>query len=227
VLGIGRCLTILEGFYGPLPCPPVDPFRYLVWEILSLRTVPRKRDAALTALKHARALTPDSLGRAPQALLESAVGLAGPSRESRLQALRAGADLFRRAPELSGLIRGPLPGARRALKRFPQLGEDGARRLLLFASDHVIWPTDTRVDRVCRRLWTHPGADRSRRSSRGVQRRLTKELPATTAAFRRAFLYLFHHGSITCTERDPHCVVCPLRRDCPEGLRRIPLEERS
>ena len=44
--------------------------------------------------------------------------------------------------------------------------------------------------------------------------------PAFRASRRRAFLYLSHHGAATCTEADPHCGVCPLLDDCPEGKRR-------
>ena len=39
-------------------------------------------------------------------------------------------------------------------------------------------------------------------------------------AYRHAYLYLSHHGGATCTEADPHCSVCPLLKECPEGARR-------
>jgi adenine-specific DNA glycosylase len=31
---------------------------------------------------------------------------------------------------------------------------------------------------------------------------------------RRAAVYLSHHGALTCTDRDPHCRVCPLVSEC-------------
>ena len=40
-------IDALRGFYGALPSPPRDPFRLFVWLVLSVRTTPRKRDAAL------------------------------------------------------------------------------------------------------------------------------------------------------------------------------------
>jgi endonuclease III len=211
VLDIGRCLTKLEGFYGPLPQPPNEPFLYYVWEILGVRSIPRRRDAALAALKRARALTPDSLGRAPQAKLEAAVALAGANAEARLQALRAGADLFRRSPRLPAMIKGSIRGAHRALKAFPQLGGDGVRRMLLFAGGHAVWPRDAHVGRVCRRL------EPSAAGGSTVQRAVARALPPGTTALRRAFLYLSHHGVATCTEREPHCGVCPLLEECPAG----------
>ena len=53
-----------------------------------------------------------------------------------------------------------------------------------------------------------------------VRDAVVRELPPTVDAFRRAFLYLSNHGSATCTEADPHCPVCPLLKDCPEGKAR-------
>jgi endonuclease-3 len=216
-----QLLGALQKFYGVLPPPPRDPFTLFVWEVLSVHSTPRKRDAALAALKRIRALTPDSMWRAPQKKLEESVKLAGPYSDNRLQALRAGVDVFRRSPNLPAVIRGPILRARRALKPLPQLGEMGAHRVLLFAADHPILPVDARVARVARRLGYGDGGADFRKQARSVQDALTRELPSSVDAFRRAFLYLSHHGGATCTEADPHCPVCPLLHDCPDGQRRV------
>jgi endonuclease-3 len=214
-------LDALQRFYGTLPPPPRDPFTLFVWEVLSVHTTPRKRDVALAALKRIPALTPDSMWRAPQKKLEDSVRLAGPYLEQRLDALRTGAGLFRRTPKLADIIRGPVARARRALKPFPQLGETGAHRMLLFAADQLTLPVDARVARVGGRLGYGGGAaGDARRQAREVRHVLTQELPREADAFRRAYVYLAHHGAATCTESDPHCVVCPLLSDCPEGRRR-------
>jgi hypothetical protein len=63
-------LNALQKFYGALPPPPRDPFTLFVWEVLSVHSTPRKRDAALAALKRIPALTPDAMRRAPQKKLE-------------------------------------------------------------------------------------------------------------------------------------------------------------
>src|SRR4030095_1157224 len=102
-------------------------------------------------------------------------------------------------------------------KPLPQLGETGAHRMLLFAADQMILPVDARVSRVARRLGYGEASAEFRKQARSVQTALESELPPTIEAFRTAFLYLSHHGGATCTESDPHCVVCPLLSDCPEG----------
>jgi endonuclease-3 len=223
-LAVPRLETIvnaLQKFYGVLPPLPRDPFTLFVWEVLSVHSTPRKRDAALAALKRIPALTPDAMWRAPQKKLEESVKLAGPYSENRLQALRTGSELFRRSPQLPNIIRGPLPAARRALKPLPQLGETGAHRMLLFAAEHAILPVDARVNRVGRRLGYGEAGGDFKKQARSVQEALARELPASIDAYRRAFLYLSHHGSATCTESDPHCVICPLLPECPEGQKRL------
>jgi endonuclease III len=215
-----RLLGELKRFYGRLPTPPADPFTLFVWEVLSVHSTPRKRDAALGALKRARALTPDAMSRVAQKKLEEAVALAGPYVEQRLRALRTGVDAFRRSPDLPAMIRGPLPAARRALKGLPQMGDGGAYRMLLFAAGHEVLPVDARVSRVARRLGYGEAQSGFAKTARAVRAAVSAELPASSDAYRRAFTYLNHHGAATCTDADPHCHICPLLKDCPEGRRR-------
>ena len=197
-------LNALQKFYGVLPPPPRDPFTLFVWEVLSVHSTPRKRDAALAALKRIRALTPDAMWRAPQKKLEESVALAGPYLEKRLQALRTGVDLFRRSPNLPKMIRGPLPAARRALKPLPQLGETGAHRMLLFAADQAILPVDARVSRVGAAARVRRGGRRLQEAGAlGPGRAARASCRASADAYRRAFLYLSHHGGATCTESRP------------------------
>jgi endonuclease-3 len=217
-------LNELRRFYGLLPSPPRDPFALFVWEVLSVHSTPLRRDKTLAALTRLRALTPDAMWRAPQKKLEEAVKLAGPYAEGRLQTLRTGVDVFRRSPDLHTIIRGPLVPARRALRGLPQMGEGGAYRMLLFAADHPVLPVDARVSRVARRLGYGEQGEQGRafaKLARSVREAVARELPTEVDPYRRAFLYLSHHGSATCTEAEPHCPVCPLSQGCPEGQKRL------
>src|SRR5262245_14003622 len=214
-------LTALQKFYGTLPKPPRDPFMLFVREVLSTHSTPQKRDAALAALKRIPALTPDSMWRAPQKKLEESVRLAGPYGEQRLRALRTGTELFRRTPALPSTIRGPITSARRALKGLPQMGEGGAYRMLLFAGEQPVLPVDARVNRVARRLGYGETHKDFTKTARSVREAVGRELPPDVEFYRRAFLYLAHHGTATCTEAAPHCSVCPVLKECPEGIRRV------
>ncbi len=209
----------LRRFYGTLPMPPRDAFALFVWEVMSVHSTPRKRDAAMTALKRARALTPDAMWRLPKKTLDEIVVAAGPYVEQRMRALRTGVDMFRRMPNLPAIVRGPATAARRALKGMPQMGEGGAYRMLLFAADHAVLPVDSRVNRVARRLGYGEAHADFAKSAKAIRAAVTTELPATADAYRRAYLYLSHHGATTCTETNPRCPICPLLRTCPSGTR--------
>ena len=97
---------------------------------------------------------------------------------------------------------------------------DLAGSLTRLTRSGAVLPVDARVNRVGRRLGYGAAGGDFRKSARSVQRAITRELPPNVESFRRAFLYLSHHGAVTCTEADPHCHVCPLLRDCPEGQKR-------
>jgi endonuclease III len=202
----------LQRFYGLLPMPPTEPFALFAWEVLSRKALPASRDAAMANLRKAHILTPDAVIRAPRAALEAAVAPAGSSLELRLDALRTGAEVFRRNRRLPATIRGPLYAARRSLRLLGQLDAAGAHRMLLFGGDHPILPADPRMFRVAARLGY---ISVERRAIRRARRELGALLGHNREAFQQAAVYLSHHGSLTCTDREPHCRVCPLARECP------------
>lgn len=216
-----RLVGELKRFYGTLPTPPSDPFQLFVWEVLSIHSAPHKRDTAMSALKRNRALTPDAMWKVAQKKLEDSVRLAGPYLEQRVNALRTGVDIFRRNPRLPATIRGPLPAARKALRGMPQMGEGGAYRMLLFAAEHNVMPVDARVSRVAARLGYGEKQSTFSKTARSIREAIAAELPEDLLAYRRAYIYFDHHGAATCTGTDPHCHVCPLLKDCPEGQKRV------
>jgi endonuclease III len=206
----------LERFYGRVPEPPHDPFAFFVWDVLSVHSTPRQRDAALAALKRIPALTPDALHRAPAKKIADAVALAGSYAEPRVRALRTGVDLFRRTPRVAETIRGRFSPARRAAGALPQLAGSSTHRMLLFAGGHAVMPVDAPVARVVARLAGScgPGVATSPRTRRRIRAMLTAGMPKDADAYRRVYLYLAHHAAATCAEADPHCGVCPLTEYC-------------
>jgi endonuclease III len=217
-----RQIGELREFYGILPTPPADAFTLFVWEVLSFHSTPQKRDAALGALKRNRSLTPDAMWKVAQKKLEESVKLAGPYPDQRLRALKTGVEIFRRNPRLAATIKGSLPGALRALKKLPRMsGDSGGYRMLLFAGEHRVMPVDAGVIRVVTRLgYRSRGSSSFGQAARGVRHAVAPELSDSLDAYRRAYTYLGHHGSTTCTDADPHCHVCPLLDECPFGQAR-------
>jgi endonuclease III len=214
-----RLLERLRAFYGALPLPPSHPFGVYVWEVLSIGTTPARRDAAFNALKRIPALTPDAIARMPQAKLEAAVAHAGSMNDERVRALRAGADAFRRNPEIVVELGAGLRRALEASRRMPHLGRASSLKLLLFSSGIPVLPLDQHALRVAERLGYGEGGESAIRAVRAVRRSVMAESGRDVGTLRALTLYLTHHGLATCTQVAPHCTVCPVAPDC-EWLRR-------
>lgn len=212
----------MRAFYGALPAPPSLPFAFYVWEVLSLGTTPARRDAAFNALRRMPALTPDAVARLPQAKLEAAVTLAGPMKDERVRALRAGADVFRRTPAVADDLSGPPRRALKAARRVPHLGRASALRLALFVGNVPVLPLDEHALRVARRLGYASACAEDTPPVRVVsltRQALVKETGREMVPLRTVSQYFTHHGLATCTAATPHCAVCPLAPDC-EWIRR-------
>jgi len=217
VTRLEQLIAKLRKHYGPLPEPPSDAFVLFVWEALSWHSTPEKRDAALRALERLRALTPDAMGRAPRAKLDAIIAAAGPYTLQRVQALRRVVETFNERPDLPAVLKGPMPIALKSLKGLTQMGGDsGAYRMLLFAGDHAVLPVNAGVERTARRLgYGVSGARDFKQSAKNVRDAVARELPATSAAYRTAYVYFAHHGVTICKQADPECPTCPLKAECP------------
>ena len=213
-------LTALAAFYGPLASPPADLFAFFVWEVVSARALPARRDIAWQALRRIPALTPDAMFRAPKDDLKTALDGLG-AFEERLEALRGGSGHFRRHRELPRVVAGPLLRATRALRDIPHLTASSQVRALVFAGGHGLPAVDDQVARVVGRLHgVTAGAGPVRR--RQARRRLVTAFGRDRDRLAPALVLLGHHAAQACNEHAPHCTVCPLRTGCASASGTVP-----
>jgi endonuclease III len=205
-------LDALARFYGPLAPPPRDLFGFVVWEILSARALPSRRDIAWLALRRVPALTPDAMFRASKAELQEALQML-PGRDERIDELRSACGHLRRHRHLDAVVAGPLAGAVRALAAVPGLTPAGRVRALLFPGGHAVAPADDGVVRVVSRLHglEAPGPAARRRLSRA---RVRAECAADLGLLRAVAVLVAHHAAHACAPSAPHCTVCPLAGQC-------------
>jgi endonuclease-3 len=116
--------------------------------------------------------------------------------------------------DLSSVLRLELAKARRALCRFPAIGEPGAEKILLFTRAHPVLALDSSGLRVLVRLGY--GVERKSYAAtyREVQASAAAELPHDCEALVRAHLLLRLHGKELCRTTRPACDGCPLRDVC-------------
>jgi endonuclease III len=213
--GLQRAVTRLAAHYGDPPGPPAaDAFELIVYENVAYLAPDDRRRAAFEQLRTKVGLRPASLARASTQDLE-AVTAAGILKGTSAEKLRRCAEIAIKefGGDLSPVLEQPDTEARRALQRFPGIGEPGAEKILLFARGRPFLAPDSNGLRVLTRL----GLVREEASyARTYANARVKgaELGADAATLQRAHSLLRLHGQVLCRRRRPLCAACPLRAEC-------------
>jgi len=219
-LKLAAVLQALKKYYGaPEPLPTTDPFELILWENVAYLAPPARRRAAFELLRRQVGLRPGDILAASQAALER-VTAHGILKMRFADKLRACAQIaiedFR--ADLGLVLRQPLQQAKKALRRFPGIGEPGADKILLFAGVQSSLAPDSNALRVLGRLGfiaEHKSYARMYASSREL-----KATPALKiAAVQEANLLLQTHGQTLCKRNAPLCAACPLANRCPFALK--------
>jgi endonuclease III len=215
---LGAALDTLEAVYGLPAAPPTsDPFELIVWEAVAYLADDAARAGAFARLRQQVGTRPEQIRRAPPGVLEQ-IGRAGILPASSAAKLRACAAiaLEHADGDLTHLGRLPLAQARRALRRFPGLGEPGADKILLLARLHPVLAFDSNGLRALVRLGYGREARSYAATCRSALAAVQTELPrdASFDWLIRAHLLLRQHGQQVCRRSTPVCGACPLYDTC-------------
>jgi endonuclease-3 len=215
-LKLAAVVEALKQHYGaPEPLPTMDPFELILWENVAYLAPPARRRAAFELLRRQVGLRPGDILAATQAALER-VTAHGILKARFADKLRACAQIAIEdfGAELRLVLRQPLQQAKKALRRFPGIGEPGADKILLFAGVQISLAPDSNALRVLGRLGFI-----AEHKSYARMYALSRELKATPAlkiaAAQEANLLLQTHGQTLCKRNAPLCGACPLANRCP------------
>jgi endonuclease-3 len=197
--------------------PPLDA---LVRTVLSQHTSDRNSDRAFERLR-AKFSRWDQVREAPLRAIESAVRCAGLWRQKarRIRAiLRVVHRTYGRAG-LRALNRLSNEEAARALRSLPGVGAKTAACVLLFGFRRDVFPVDTHIHRICRRLGWVP----SRSTAEEAAELMQPLVPRGRSL--ELHIAMIRHGREICRARRPRCDECCVRVDCAyawasEGLGR-------
>lgn len=219
----------LEKFYGR-PAPPVisDPLDLILYENVAYLADDDKRMAAFATLKKKIGTRSEQILKASQKQLEEITRMAGIVPELRAQRLRQIAEVahFIYKDDLSAELKKPLPQAKKALKRFPSIGDPGAEKILLFTHSYPVLALESNGLRVMLRIGFAEEQKSYSASYRLVQQALTGELPSHLDVVKRKYpskcdaLIAAHqllrlHGQELCKRTRPLCEAgCPLTAEC-------------
>ena len=191
-----------------------DPLNSLIATILSQNTNDKNSRAAYDAMRLAFPTWKDVMIADP-AELEAALhpgGLAKTKRRRIQEILRA---IARRGPlNLRYLAKISPEAAERELLKFHGVGRKTARCVLLFALHKDVFPIDTHIERVLKRLGLLP----PKMTAEKAHTYIAPSIPAGRSL--ALHLNLIFHGRTVCHARSPECAACILRRSCPYPLNR-------
>jgi endonuclease III len=188
----------------------------ILWENVVYLADDEKRQVAFDALRKQVGLTAKQiLAASPDALL-AVTQVAGILPDNQVEKLcriaRIVQDQF--AGDLDQILKLPLAQAKRALRKFPGIGEPGAEKILLFCGAHPILALDSNGLRVLLRLGFGREQKNYAASYRSVQEAVEPELKPDCSWLIRAHQLLRHHGQEVCRRSRPRCEKCPLTSVC-------------
>src|SRR5262245_48753155 len=194
----------LKAVYGtPKPECGLDPLDVLVETILSQSTTNVNSNRAFENLKR-RFPAWDSARRASASSIEAAIRSGGLARQKSVRIKELLNEIHRRRNSLNlGFLKeAPLQEARQFLSGLKGVGPKTVACTLLFACNRPVFPIDTHIFRIARRLGLIP--DKS--SDEEAHRLMGEMIP--TKRYYEAHINLIRLGRRICRPSDPLCEQC-------------------
>jgi endonuclease III len=214
-LTLPDAVRALEAHYGPpTPLPTADPFELILWENVAYLASPARRREAFELLARTVGTTPPAILAAEPSSLARITGhgiLARTFAAKLVDCARIAFDDF--GGDLDAVIRQPVDAAKRALRRFPGIGEPGAEKILLFTGRQPFLAPDSNGLRVLVRLGL-VREDKSYARTYAASRPVAQDLGSRPKALQKAHLLLQQHGQTLCRRGAPRCGECPLEPGC-------------
>jgi endonuclease III len=215
-IALPQVVERLEGHYGQPKAPRLNgPWEVVLWEnVAYLADDDRRREAFQTLRKRIGTEPGRILAVSDEALLE--VTRHGILAEQFAKKLRQCAKIALEEfdGDLRPVLKLPLPKAKKALQKFPGIGEPGAEKILLFSQTYPILALDSNGLRVLLRLGFGEEKKSYSTTYRLVQKAAAEGLLKDFSWLIRAHLLLRHHGQELCKRTKPECEECPLASAC-------------
>jgi endonuclease-3 len=200
----------LKAVYGvPKPRRRLDPLDVLIETILSQSTTNANSGRAFESLKQ-RFPQWEAARRARVTSIEAAIKSGGLAKQKSVRIKDLLNEILKRrgSLDLSFLKQMPLEEASRFLASFKGVGPKTVACTLLFAFDRPLFPIDTHIFRIARRLGLIP----EKCSDAEAHDLLGKMIPKKR--YYEVHINLIRHGRKVCRPRDPLCGQCCLVDYC-------------
>jgi len=207
----------LKRHYGEPKFPPAKgPFELVMWENACYLLPDERRLEVFAALRDQVGLTAADLDAAPDKVLLPLAKRGGMRPETRVLRWRQIAELTlsQFGGDLDQILSRPYAEAKRALKRFPTIGDPGAEKILLLCGVAKGLPLESNGLRVLVRVGWGRSQKNYGATYRSVQEALKPELPKSPERLKEAHILLRTHGKTLCKDKAPQCHECPVSAHC-------------
>lgn len=213
-----KLIDALQRHYGPpVPPPSTDPLELIIWENIAYLANDERRAEAFAKLKQG-ITSPEEILAAKHTSL-AAVGKGGilpdVSAEKLLTIARIAYQEF--DSDLHSVLKKPLAQAKKALKKFPGIGDPGAEKILLFTHSYPLMALESNGLRVLCRVGFTEEQENYSATYRSLQDALREQLPRDCDSLIRAHQLLRQHGQELCKRSKPRCMECPVKSECAYG----------
>jgi endonuclease-3 len=206
----------LQSHYGEQKPPKLaGPWEMILWEnVAYLADDDRRQQAFQTLSKRIGTEPTQILSASDEALLE--VTRHGIMPEQFADKLRTCAKLVLEEfdGDLRPVLKLPFAKAKKALQKFPGIGEPGAEKILLFTRTSAVLALESNGLRVLLRLGFGEEKKSYSTTYRLVQKAVAERLDKDFSWLMQAHQLLRRHGQELCRRAEPVCEQCPLARDC-------------
>jgi endonuclease-3 len=212
-----KLIAVLQRHYGQPKVPPAKgPFELVMWENACYLLPDERRAAVFEGLRQQVGLNASAILKADPAVLLGLAKMGGMRPETRvfrwLEIARITMSQF--DGNLDSILKQPYDKAKKALKQFPNIGDPGAEKILLFCGSSPGLPLEWNGVRVLTRVGFGRTQKNYGATYRSVQETVRDQLPRGAAALARAHLLLREHGKTICRNNGPLCRECPIENLC-------------
>ena len=212
----------LKRHYGEPNLPPATgPFELVLWENACYLLPDARRAAVFEGLRQRVGLSADAIWKADRDTLLELATMGGMRPETRvfrwLEIARITLKQF--DGYLDRILKEPYAKAKKALHQFPNIGEPGAEKILLFCGMAEGLPLESNGCRVLTRIGFGREQKNYGATYRSIQEALEGPLPRDAASLARAHLLLRQHGKETCKTTGPNCGACCVVELCAFALK--------
>ncbi|HEY4661233.1 MAG TPA: hypothetical protein VIJ01_04175 [Candidatus Angelobacter sp.] len=240
-----KLIALLKRAYGAPKLPLAKgPFELVMWENACYLLPDDRRAAVFEGLRKQVGLKAKAILQAdPDVLLALATmgGMRPKVRVFRWQEI-ARITLSQFGGDLDQILKLPYAQAKKALKQFPNIGDPGAEKILMFCgtSSELLThqaktglaggpglPLEWNGLRVLTRVGYGRWQKNYGAAYRSVQEALKPELPRKADAIAQAHLLLRQHGKEICRDKSPQCYQCPIKEMCAYPAKQVKMFSRG